>query len=222
MSELLLPTLLSFVVAGLGAILGLPIAIFVGHRLAHSRGPFRVALATLALLPLALPPVVTGYLLLLLLGRRGVLGGPLDALGIHVVFSTLGAVIAALVVGLPLYILAARRAFEEVDPRLVDLARTLGASPARVFREIELPLARRGLAVGALLAFARALGEFGATIVLAGDVAGRTRTIPLAVYAALARPGGETTAASLAAISIALSIAALVVHELATRKGRTR
>jgi molybdate transport system permease protein len=139
---------------------------------------------------------------------------------VHVVFSTLGAVTAAIVVGLPLYVVAARRAFEDVDPRLVELARTLGASPMRVFREVELPLARRGIAVGALLAFARALGEFGATIVLAGDVEGRTRTIPLAVYAALARPGGDATALTLAAISVGLSIAALAVHELATRRER--
>jgi molybdate transport system permease protein len=217
-SDLLTPTLLSFAVAGLGAVIGLPIAIFVGHRLAHARGIVRVVLATFALLPLALPPVVTGYLLLLLLGRRGPFGALLDRLGVHVVFSFAGAVIAALVVGLPLYVVAARRAFEDVDLRLVELARTLGASRARVFREIELPLARRGLAVGALLAFARALGEFGATIVLAGDVADRTRTIPLAVYAALARPGGESTAAALATISITLSCAALVAHEVFTRR----
>lgn len=218
MSELLSPALLSLLVAGLGAILGLPIAVVVGHRLAHARGAARVALSTVALLPLALPPVVTGYLLLLLLGRRGVLGGALDAVGVHVVFSTAGAVIAGLVVGLPLYVVAARRAFEDVDPRLVELARTLGADRRRVFRAVELPLARRGLAVGALLAFARALGEFGATIVLAGDVPDRTRTIPLAVYAALARPGGETTAASLAGISVAISCAALVAHETFARR----
>jgi len=198
----------------MGALLGLPIAIVVGHRLAHSRGPARVVLATIVLLPLALPPVVTGYLLLLLLGRRGLLGGLLDAVGVHVVFSTTGAVIAGLVVGLPLYVVAARRAFEQVDRRLVEVATTLGASSMRVLRTIELPLARRGLAVGALLAFARALGEFGATIVLAGDVEGRTRTIPLAVVAALARPGGEEMAATLAAISVGLSVLALAVHEL--------
>lgn len=222
MSELLAPTLLSFVVAGLGVLVGLPIAVVVGHRLAHARGSARVVLATLALLPLALPPVVTGYLLLLLLGRRGLFGGALDAVGVHVVFSTTGAVVAALVVGLPLYIVAARRAFEDVDPRLVEIARTLGASRVRVFREVELPLARRGIAVGALLAFTRALGEFGATIVLAGDVPERTRTIPLAVYAALARPGGESTAVTLAMISVGLSCVALIVHELAARRERGR
>lgn len=218
MSELLSPTLLSLAVASLGALFGLPIAIVVGHRLAHARGPARLVLATIALLPLALPPVVTGYLLLLLFGRRGPIGALLDGVGVHVVFSTTGAVLASLVVGLPLYVLASRRAFEDVDPQLVEIARTLGASPARVFREIELPLARRGLAVGALLAFARSLGEFGATIVLAGDVPDRTRTIPLAVYAALARPGGESTAATLAGVSIGLSVLALLVHELATKR----
>lgn len=218
MNELLAPTLLSFVVAGLGALLGLPIAVALGHRLAHTRGIARVGLATVVLLPLALPPVVTGYLLLLLLGRRGVLGGALDGIGVHVVFSTTGAVIAALVVGLPLYVVAARRAFEQIDPRLVEVARTLGASRARVFWAIELPLARRGVAIGALLAFARALGEFGATIVLAGDVPGHTRTLPLAVYAALSRPGGEATAASLAAISVGLSVLALSVHELGAER----
>jgi len=213
-SSLVSPTLLSFLVAGLGALFGLPIAVALGHRLAHLRGVGRIALSTLVLLPLALPPVVTGYLLLLLLGRRGPLGAVLAELGVHVVFSTTGAVIAALVVGLPLYVVAARRAFESIDPRLIDVARSLGASPTRRFWQIELPLARRGIATGALLAFARALGEFGATIVLAGDVPDRTRTLPLAVYAALARPGGEATAASLAAISVALSVLALVVFEL--------
>jgi molybdate transport system permease protein len=215
------PTLLSFLVAGLGALLGLPVAIAVGHRLAHVRGAGAIVLASVVLLPLALPPVVTGYLLLLLLGRRGVFGGVLDAIGVRVVFSTTGAVIAALVVGLPLYVLAARRAFEDVDPHLVEVARTLGASRWRTFREIELPLARRGIAVGALLAFTRALGEFGATIVLAGDVEGRTRTLALAVYAALARPGGESTALALTALSVALSVVALVAHEaLAPRRAR--
>ena len=218
MSELVSAALLSLFVASLGALLGLPIAIVLGHRLAHSRGPARVALATLTLLPLALPPVVTGYLLLLLLGRRGVFGGALDAIGAHIVFSTAGAVIAGTVVGLPLYVLASRRAFEDVDPRLAEVARTLGASRWRTFRAIELPLARRGLWVGAILAFARSLGEFGATIVLAGDVPGRTRTIPLAVYAALSRPGGERTAATLAAISVALSVLALAVHEGLARR----
>jgi molybdate transport system permease protein len=213
MSELLVPALLSLLVATLGAVLGLPIAIALGHRLAHARGATRVALSSAVLLPLALPPVVTGYLLLLLLGRRGLLGPLLEPIGIRIAFSTTGAVIAGLVVGLPLYVIAARRAFEDVDRALVDVARSLGRTRWQAFREVELPLARRGLASGAVLAFARALGEFGATIVLAGDVAGRTRTIPIAVYAALSRPGGESTVLALAAISVALSVVALVFHE---------
>lgn len=219
MSELASPVVLSLLVATAGAALGLPLAIGLGHRLAHLRGAARVLLASLVLLPLALPPVVTGYLLLLLLGRRGLLGPVLEALRLRVAFTTTGAVIAGLVVGLPLYVLAARRAFEDVDPRLVEVARTLGADRGRILREIELPLARRGLAAGAVLAFARALGEFGATIVLAGDVEGRTRTIPLAVYAALSRPGGESLAGWLALGSIVLSVLALVLHErLAARR----
>ncbi len=220
MSELLSPALLSLFVATVGAAVGLPIAIAIGHLLAHARGTVRVAVSALALLPLALPPVVTGYLLLLLLGRHGLLGGALEALGVHVVFSTGGAVIASLVVGLPLYVVAARRAFEGVDPALVEVARSLGVSRWRVLFDVELPLARRGLAAGALLAFARALGEFGATIVLAGDVPDRTRTIPLAVYAALSRPGGETLAAELAALSVAFSGIALIAHELWSTRGR--
>lgn len=220
MSELFGPASLSLFVAALGAAVGLPIAIALGHRLAHARGPTRVALSTLALLPLALPPVVTGYLLLLLLGRRGLLGGALDVVGVHVVFSTTGAVVASLVVGLPLYVVAARRAFETVDPALLDVARSLGASRARVFREVELPLAWRGIAAGALLAFTRSLGEFGATIVLAGDVEGQTRTIPLAVYAALSRPGGEILALELASLSVAISVVALVLHELRSPRER--
>ena len=221
MDELLAPALLSLLVASLGAILGLPIAIALGHRLARARGSVRVALSTVVLLPLALPPVVTGYLLLLLLGRRGLLGPLLEPMGIRIAFTTTGAVLAGLVVGLPLYVVAARRAFEDVDPALVEVARSLGRTRAQVFREIELPLARRGLAAGAVLAFARALGEFGATIVLAGNVSGRTRTIPLAVYDALASPGGEQTALTLALLSVGLSIGALVLHE-ALANGRAR
>lgn len=217
MSALVSPAMLSLFVASVGALVGLPIAVVLGHVLSRARGALRLALSTVALLPLALPPVVTGYLLLMLLGRRGLFGGALEALGVRVVFSTTGAVIASLVVGLPLYVVAARRAFESIDPALLEVARSLGVSRLRIFAAIELPLARPGLAAGALLAFARSLGEFGATMVLAGDVPDHTRTLPLAVYAALSRPGGELVAAQLAGLSVGLSVLALLAHEAWSR-----
>lgn len=216
------PITLSLVVAVAGAGLGLPPAVALGWLLARGRFRGKALVSALVLLPLVLPPVVTGLLLLRALGRRGAIGGALDALGVQIPFTTLGAVLAGLVVGLPLYVIAARTAFEAVDRRLEDVARSLGLTPREVFRTITLPLAAPGLLAGAVLAFARALGEFGATAVLAGDVPGRTRTIALAVYALLGAPGGEDAAMRLAAASVVMSIAALAAHELLLARHRRR
>ncbi len=162
---------------------------------------------TLALLPLALPPVVTGYLLLALLGR----GGPLDIL--RVPFRFPAVVVAAAVVSFPLAVLGARAAFEAVPRRYEEVAWSLGLPPGRTLWRVTLPLASRGLSAAALLAFVRALGEFGATAVLAGNVEGETRTLALAVYTALQQPGGEPLAAWLSAASVAAAALAAAFYE---------
>jgi len=199
-------------------VLGFPIAVGLGWVLARKRFVGRTALATVLLVPLVLPPVVTGYLLLGLLGRTG----PLGDLGVQVPFTLAGAVIAAFVVGLPLYVMATRHAFEAVDPRYEEVSWTLGVSPFRTFRRVTFPLALPGVAAGAVLAFARALGEFGATVVLAGNVEGETRTIALAVYTMLESPDGEGGIRTLAWASIALSFAAIAGYEACTRWQRRR
>lgn len=213
---------LSLLVASAGAVLGLAPALALGWLLARGRFRGKSIVSALVLLPLVLPPVVTGLLLLRVLGRRSALGGVLEAVDVQVPFTTLGAIIAGLAVGLPLYVLAARSAFESVDARLEDVARTLGASRGEVFRRVTVPLATPGLLAGAVLAFARALGEFGATAVLAGDVPGQTRTIALAVYALLGARGGEDAAMELALASVAMSMLALAAHELLIGRHRRR
>lgn len=219
---MLSPIALSLVVASAGALLGLPPAVALGWVLARVRFRGKALVSAIVLLPLVLPPVVTGLLLLRALGRRGALGGALDTIGVQVPFTTLGAVIAGLVVGLPLYVLAARTAFESIDPRLEEVARTLGATRGEVMRRVTVPLATPGLVAGAVLAFARALGEFGATAVLAGDAPGRTRTIALAVYALLGTRGGDDEAMLLSLASIGMSVAALAAHELLLARHRRR
>lgn len=216
------PLALSLAVAIASALLGMPPAIALGWVLARRTFRGKTLVSALVLGPLVLPPVVTGLLLLRLLGRRGALGPILESIGVSVPFTTLGAVIAALVVGLPLYVIAARSAFEGVDPRLEEVAASLGASPMRVLLRVTVPLAWPGLLAGAVLAFARALGEFGATAVLAGDVPGQTRTIALAVYAALQSPQGEPDALRLSLLSVGLSVLALVIHELLIARHRRR
>jgi molybdate transport system permease protein len=213
---------LSLVVALVATLLGLPPALLLGRLLARRDFRGKTLVTGLVLLPLVLPPVVTGFLLLELLGTRGVFGPALGALGITVPFTLVAPVIAAVVVGLPLYVLSARGAFEAVDPRLEEVSWTLGTRPRSTFVRIVLPLALPGITAGAVLAFARALGEFGATVVLAGNIEGRTRTIPLAVYALLESPGGGRGAWLLAVASVALALLALVGFELLSRWQRVR
>lgn len=216
------PVALSLSIAVASALLGMPPALSLGWVLARRTFRGKTLVSALVLGPLVLPPVVTGLLLLRLLGRRGPLGPLLESIGVSVPFTTLGAIVAALVVGLPLYVIAARTAFEGVDPRLEEVAATLGASPMRVFARITVPLAWPGLLAGAVLAFARALGEFGATAVLAGDVPGQSRTIALAVYALLQSPRGEPDALRLSLLSVGLSVLALVTHERLIARHRRR
>lgn len=185
--------------------------------LARCNFPGKTIVDTLVHLPLVLPPVVVGFLLLVLLGRRGMLGGPLH---LDIAFTWKAAAIAAAVMGFPLLVRSVRLAIEAVDTRLEQAASTLGARPWRVFTTVTLPLAMPGVLVGGLLAFARCLGEFGATITFAGNIPGLTRTLPTAIYTATQSPGGDAAAARLTVISIVLAVAAVAAGELLSRRMR--
>jgi molybdate transport system permease protein len=188
--------------------------------LAGYRGPGRSALETVLSLPLVLPPTAVGLLLLELLGRNRPLGGWLAGRGLEVVFTWKAVVLATAVMSFPLLVRSARTAFEEVDPRLVGLARTLGCRPAGAFFRVSLPLARRGILAGTVLAFSRALGEFGATIMVAGNIPGRTQTLALAIFHET-QLGRDERAVRLAGVTVTLAFAALWVTEwLLRRQGR--
>lgn len=191
----------------------------VAWVLARCRFPGKILLDTLVHLPLVMPPVAVGYLLLAALGNASTVGGWLrDRLGIELAFTIRGAALAAGVMGFPLMVRAIRSAIEAVDPRLEHAASTLGASPWRVFRTITLPLCVPGIISGAVLCFARSLGEFGATVTFAGSIEGRTRTIPAAIYAWSQTPGGDPPAMRLMGLSLLISVAALVASGLLARR----
>ena len=193
----------------------------VAWLLARRRFPGRAVLDGLVHLPLILPPVVTGYLLLLAFGRRGILGGALAEVGVVFAFRWTGAALACAVMGFPLMVRAMRLSFEAVDRRLEQAAGTLGASPLAVFLTVTLPLSLPGCLAGAVLAFAKAMGEFGATITFVSNIPGQTQTLPSAIYTLTQVPGGEGPALRLTLISIAISITALLASEaLAARAGR--
>ena len=213
---------LSLIVGTTATLLGLVPALALGWLLARRQFPGKAVVTTLLLLPLVLPPVATGLLLLRFFGRATFIGGALTRIGMPVTFSLFGAILAALVVSFPLYVLSIRGAFEAVDRRFEEMSLTLGHRPFETWRRITLPLALPGIAAGMVLAFARGLGEFGATVVLAGNMEGRTRTIALAVYTLLDAPGGESQATLLLATSIALSLAALAGFEGLDRYQRRR
>ncbi|MFQ5491517.1 MAG: molybdate ABC transporter permease subunit [Phycisphaerae bacterium] len=194
-----------------------------GWLLARRQFPGKALLDALLHLPLVLPPVVVGYLLLLALGRTGPVGRWLyDTLGVQLAFTWQGAVVAAAVMGFPLMVRSVRLAVELVDPRLEQAAGTLGASPYRVFATITLPLAVPGIVTGLLLCFARSLGEFGATITFVGNIAGQTRTLPLAMFSFLQVPGGDAAAFRLMLISVLLSISALLASDFLARRAMAR
>lgn len=197
----------------------LPPGVALGWVLSRRRFPGRTAIDTLLSLPLVLPPVVTGYVLLLLFGTNGPLGTWLARIGLPVAFTWKGAALASAVLGFPLLVRTVQVAVAAIDPRLEQAARTLGAGPWRVFFTITLPLSRRGIVAGAILAFARSVGEFGATITFAGNIAGETRTLPLAIFTQLQTPGGETAALRLVILSAGLATAALVAGEWFRRRG---
>ncbi len=206
---------LTLLVGGVAIAAVLPIAFALAWLLARGRFPGRLLLDGVVDLPLVVPPVVTGWALLLLFAPAG----PLGALSGGVLFRWTGAAIAAAVMALPLTVRAMRLSIEAVDRRLEEAARTLGAGGWRVFGTVTLPLSLPGVWAGAVLGFARAIGEFGATITFVSDVPGQTETLPLAIYAALQRPGGEMTVWRLAAVSVALSLVALLGSELLARRG---
>jgi len=200
----------------------LPIAFALAWLLARGRFPGKVLLDALVHLPLVLPPVVTGWLLLLAFAPMGPIGGVLERwFGVTVLFRWTGAAIAAGVMALPLMVRAMRLSIEAVDRQLESAASTLGAGPWRVFWSVTLPLSIPGILAGAVLGFARSIGEFGATITFVSNVPGETRTLPLAIYSALQLPDGDAEVLRLALVSVALSLGALVVSELlARRSGR--
>jgi len=198
----------------------LPIAFGLAWVLARTRMSGKLLLDALVHLPLVLPPVVTGWLLLLAFGANGPMGGLLArAFGASLMFRWTGAALAAAIMALPLMVRAMRISIENVDRRFENAARTLGAGRWHVFRTITLPLASPGLLAGAVLGFARSIGEFGATITFVSNIPGETRTIPLAIYSALQMPGGETAVTRLAVIAVILSLLALAASEWLTRRG---
>ena len=213
---------LSVKVGAVATIAALPLAYGLAWLLARGRFPGKLLLDAVVHLPLVLPPVVTGWALLVAFGHTGLLGRWLvDWFGASVMFRWTGAAIAAGVMALPLMVRSMRLSIEAVDRRLEGAARTLGAGRWRAFATITLPLSLPGIWAGAVLGFARSLGEFGATITFVSNIPGETRTLPLAVYTALQLPGGEALVARLSLIAVALSLGALIAAEwLVRRSGR--
>lgn len=210
---------LSLKIASVAVILALPLAIFVAFILARGRFAGKILLDGLVHMPLVLPPVVLGYLLLISLGTRAPLGAWLyDTLGLRLVFHWSGAALAAAIVSFPFQVRAIRLALEVSGRGLEQAAATLGAGPLDRFLTITLPLAAPGIIAGAMMAFAVSLGEFGAIITFVSNIPGETRTLPLAIYTAIQTPGGEAMAARLAGLSIGLAFVALILAEIATRR----
>ena len=210
---------LSLKVASVAVIGSLPVGVLVAFALARGQFPGRIFLDVLVHFPIIAPPIVVGYLLLMMFSRQSPLGGWLfDQFGISVAFSWQAAAIAAGVMGFPLMVRSIRLSIELIDRRLETAAQTLGAPPLRVFATVTLPLALPGVLTGLTLAFARALGEFGATIVFAANIPGQTRTLPLALYTELQIPGQDFAAIRLMLLSLALAVGALVISELISRQ----
>ncbi|MBI5558459.1 MAG: molybdate ABC transporter permease subunit [Deltaproteobacteria bacterium] len=213
---------LSAQVATAATLISVPFGFVAAYLLVFARVPGKPLLEGLINLPLVLPPVVVGYLLLLLFGQSGMLGAMFHSLGLRVVFTLSGAVIASAVVGFPLLVRSIRTGMEDIDKRYLQASRTLGARWWDTLLTIILPLSGRAVLAGMTLMFARSLGEFGATIILAGNIPGVTQTIPLAIYEYTNTPGGDRMALTLCLVSIVLSFAVLLVSESISRKFRQR
>jgi molybdate transport system permease protein len=195
----------------------LPFGVALGWLLARRSFPGRSLVETLASLPLVIPPVATGLLLLWILGRRSPVGQALDAAGFEIVFTWKAVVIAMAVMSLPIVVLTARAGFEQLNPRFEQMAATLGATPLRIFFTISLPLAGRSIVAAALLGFARSLGEFGATIIVAGGIPGQTQTLSVAIYNAT-EVGRDADAVGLIVVSIALAFGAMFASNMIVRR----
>jgi molybdate transport system permease protein len=214
---------LSLRVSFWSVLVSLPFAIAIAYLLARASFPGKTLFDAAVHLPLVLPPVVVGYFLLLLFGRRGPIGGLLEEwFGVVVAFRWTGAALAASVMGFPLMVRAVRLSFETIDRRLEAAASTLGAGRLGVFLTVTLPLALPGIITGVLLSFARGLGEFGATITFVSNIPGETRTLPLAIYTYTQVPSGDDAALRLSLIAVLLSLAALYVSEVLVRRATKR
>ena len=217
----------AYAIAGFSALMALvataivlPPGIALGWRLARRRFPGRSLVETITMLPMVMPPVATGLLLLRLFGRRSPVGRALDAAGLEIVFTWKAVVIAMAVMSLPIVVLTAKAGFEQLNPRFEQMAATLGASPLRIFLTVSLPLAARSILAAALLGFARALGEFGATIMVAGGIPGETETLSVAIYR-LTEIGREDDAMGLLVLSVLLAFMAMFVSNHVLRSRRT-
>lgn len=203
-------------------LVNLPFAIFVAWILARYEFRLKVILESLLQLPMILPPVVLGYLLLILFGNRGIVGQFLSEWGIQLAFNWKGAVIASMVVAFPLMVQPIRLSFQLINQQLEQIAQTLGASPIQAFFSISLPLALPGVLIGSILCFSRSLGEFGATITFVGNIPDETRTVPIAIYSLLQQPNGESMAMRLVLLSVGLAFAALVANHLILKRYQQR
>ncbi|WP_203228076.1 molybdate ABC transporter permease subunit [Roseovarius dicentrarchi] len=213
---------LSLKVSLIATLFSLPVAIAVAWLLARRRFPGHALVSALVHLPLVLPPVVTGYLLLLTFGRNGAVGGLLDSLGIVLAFRWTGAALAAAVMGFPLMVRAIRLSIEAVDPKLEEAAATLGAGRWAGFARVTLPLIGPGILAGAVMGFAKAMGEFGATITFVANIPGQTQTLPSAIYAFLQVPGGEGAALRLVLLASGVAIGAVLLSEWLARRMAAR
>lgn len=210
---------LSLRVASVAMLMSLPLGILVAYALSRGRFRGKILLDGLVHMPLVLPPVVTGYVLLILFGRRGPLGAFLEnTFGLVLSFRWTGAALAAAVMAFPLMVRAIRLAMDTIDRRSEEAAATLGASPVWVFLTVTLPLSLPGVVAGAVLGFAKALGEFGATITFVSNIPGETQTIPAAIYTHTQVPGGEAGALRLSIIAVVIALGALVASELLSRR----
>jgi len=213
---------LSLRVAAVATAASLPLGVAVAWLLARKNFPGKALLNAIIYLPLVLPPVVTGYLLLIAFGRRGIFGAWLESVGIVFSFRWTGAALACAIMSFPLLVGAIRLSIEAVDRKLEDAASTLGANRAWTFATVTLPLALPGIIAGAVLAFARALGEFGATITFVSNIPGETQTISAAIYTLTQVPGGDAQALKLVVIAVAISLLALIVSEWFGRRAGAR
>lgn len=213
---------LSAKVAIFATLLSLPFAIALAWVLARYEFRLKFLLEAILQMPMVLPPVVLGYLLLVLFGQQGWIGRYLNELGIQVVFNWKGAVLASMIVAFPLMVQPIRLSFQLINQQLEQVAATLGASPIRVFCSISLPLAIPGIIIGSILCFSRSLGEFGATITFVGNIPDETRTIPIAIYSFLQQPNGEEMAMRLVALSMLLAFSALIANYMILHKYQKR